>query len=93
MIPADLNSMPCLNKSEVSFANLRAFQTDHLVDRAAGSLRTTLVSITPPKKKIITQRKSTPVTTKQTHKLKRKTPEPEQKMEFHQTGVSFTLVR
>ena len=62
--------MPCLNVTEDSCANFSPSKIDHLVDSAAGSLRTTLDSIAPIKKKIIKQKRLAPWYNSLTRKLK-----------------------
>ena len=66
-IPLVLNSMPCFKES---YANFSPSDTDNLVDSAAGSLRKTLDSIAPLKKKIIKHKKLAPWYNSQTRKLK-----------------------
>ena len=70
VIPSAFNSMPCLNITEDSYATFSPFQIDHLVDSAAGSLRTTLDFIAPLKKKIIKQKRLVPWYNSLTRKLK-----------------------
>ncbi|RCU38665.1 hypothetical protein DVA76_17745, partial [Acinetobacter baumannii] len=70
VIPSAFNSMPCLNITEDSYATFSPSQIDHLVDSAAGSLRTTLDCIAPIKKKIIKQKRLAPWYNSLTRKLK-----------------------
>ncbi|XP_074501484.1 uncharacterized protein LOC141773537, partial [Sebastes fasciatus] len=69
-IPSALNSIPCLNITEDSYVNFSPTQIDHLVDSATDSLRVTLDSVAPLKKKLVKQRKSAPWYNPQTRKLK-----------------------
>ncbi len=62
--------MPCLNVMEDSYAIFSPSQIDDLVDSAAGSLRMTLDSIAPLKKKMIKQKRLAPWYNRQTRKLK-----------------------
>ncbi len=52
-----LNPVTCFNVSDDSLIYFSSSQTDHLVDTTAGSLRMTLDSIAPLKKKLMKQRK------------------------------------
>ena len=69
-IPSVLNSLPCLNTTEDSYVNFSPSQIDNLIDSAAGSLRQTLDSIAPLKKKIIKRKRLAPWYNSQTRKLK-----------------------
>ena len=71
VITSVLNSLPYPNITE--YANLSPSQTDHFVDSASGSMRTTFDSIAPLKQKIIKQRRLAPWFNPQTHILKRTT--------------------
>ncbi|TKS65475.1 hypothetical protein D9C73_028281 [Collichthys lucidus] len=78
-IPSVLNSMPCLTVTEDLSASFSPSQIDHLVDSITGSLRTTLDSIAPLKKKIIKQRRLAPWYSQQTRKLKQEARKSERK--------------
>ncbi|XP_049426310.1 uncharacterized protein LOC125885000 [Epinephelus fuscoguttatus] len=64
-ITPSLNSIPSPSVTEVSCTDF-----DHFVDSAVGSLRTTLDSVAPLKKKLKKQRKFAPWYNSQTRKLK-----------------------
>ncbi len=69
-IPSALNSLSGIKLTEDSYANFSPSQIDHLVDSAAGSLRTTLDSVAPLQKKILKQRRLAPWYNTETRKLK-----------------------
>ncbi|XP_075941538.1 uncharacterized protein LOC142943729, partial [Anarhichas minor] len=69
-IPSVFNSIPCFNITKDSWANFSPTQIDHLVDSATSSLRRTLDSIAPLKKKLVKQRRFAPWYNPQTRKLK-----------------------
>ncbi|MDF4381872.1 endonuclease/exonuclease/phosphatase family protein [Vibrio parahaemolyticus] len=70
MITPSFNSIPCPSVTEVSRTDFNLSRIDHLVDTAVGSLRTTLDSVAPLKKKLKKQRKFAPWYNCQTRKLK-----------------------
>ena len=69
-IPLALNSMPCLNITEDFNVNFSPSQIDHIFDTAADSMRWTLDSIAPLKKKLLKPRKLAPWYNPQTRLLK-----------------------
>ncbi|MDF4395950.1 hypothetical protein P3390_24120, partial [Vibrio parahaemolyticus] len=69
-IPSTLNLIPCPSVTEVSRTDFNFSGIDHFVDSAVGSLRTTLDSVAPLKKKLKKQRKFAPWYNSQTRKLK-----------------------
>ena len=62
--------MQCLNITDDSYTNFSPSQIDNLVDNTADSLRLTLDSIAPLKKKIIKQKRVAPWYNSQTRMLK-----------------------
>lgn len=64
------SSVPCLNITEGSYADLIPFQTDRLVDSAACTLQMTLAFIAPLKGNLIKQRRLAPWYNPQTCRLK-----------------------
>ncbi|XP_051233806.1 uncharacterized protein LOC127350821 [Dicentrarchus labrax] len=68
-IPSVFNSMPCLNLTE-SYNDFSPSEIDNLVDSAAGSLRSTLDSIAPIKRKLLKHRRLAPWYNHQTRQLK-----------------------
>ena len=70
IIPSVLNSIPCLNTTEMTYSDFSPPQIDCVVDSAADSLRTTLNSIAPLKKKVIKQQRTAPWYNSQTRQLK-----------------------
>ena len=69
-IPSAFDSIPRLNITENSWSNFSPSQIDHLVDSATGSLRMTLDSIAPLKRKTVRKRRFAPWYNPQTRKLK-----------------------
>ena len=69
-IPFAFDSIPHLDITEDSWSNFSPSQIDHLVDSATGSLRMTLDSIAPLKKKTVRKRRFAPWYNPQTRKLK-----------------------
>ena len=69
-IPSAFDSIPRLNITEDSWSNFSPSQIDHLVDSATGSLRMTLDSIAPLKRKTVRKRRFAPWYNPQTRKLK-----------------------
>uniref|UniRef100_A0A8P4G3Q0 Reverse transcriptase domain-containing protein n=1 Tax=Dicentrarchus labrax TaxID=13489 RepID=A0A8P4G3Q0_DICLA len=68
-IPSVFNSMPCLNLTE-SYNDFSPSEIDNLVDSATGSLRSTLDSIAPIKRKLLKHRRLAPWYNHQTRQLK-----------------------
>ncbi len=68
-ISLEVNSVPCFNITEDSYANLSPSKIDDLVD-ITGSLHMTLNSTTPLKKKITKNRRRAPWYNPQIHGLK-----------------------
>ncbi|MDF4290317.1 hypothetical protein P3444_23760, partial [Vibrio parahaemolyticus] len=62
--------IPIPSVTEVSRADFNLSRIDHFVDSTVGSLRTTLDSVAPLKKKLKKQRKFAPWYNSQTRKLK-----------------------
>uniref|UniRef100_A0A3Q3MS83 Reverse transcriptase domain-containing protein n=1 Tax=Mastacembelus armatus TaxID=205130 RepID=A0A3Q3MS83_9TELE len=60
MIPSLFASMPSINIMEGSCLNPTPYQIDHVVDSAVTSLRETLDSVAPLKKKLVIQRRLAP---------------------------------
>ncbi|KAM7366739.1 hypothetical protein PAMP_014689 [Pampus punctatissimus] len=79
IIPTVLNSMPCLNATEDLSASISPSQIDQLVNNTTDSLRTTLDSIAPLKKKIVKQRRLAPWYSQHTRKLKQEARKSERK--------------
>ena len=79
VIPSVLNSLPCRTITEDSFIDISPSHIDHLVDSAAGSLRATLDSIAPLKKKSLKYRRLAPWYNPQTRNLKKITRKLERK--------------
>ena len=72
-IPSALNSVLCLNTVEDSCFNFSPSQIDNLVDSTADSLRLTLDSIAPLKKKVAKQKRLAPWYNSETRRLKQGT--------------------
>ena len=73
LIPLALGSIPCLNTFEVSPVTYSPSQIDDFVDRVSNSLRTTLDSIAPLKRKMLKHSNTAPWYNSQTRKLKQET--------------------
>lgn len=77
-----MNSIPCLNGSEDSSANLAEDQIDHLADSAAGSLD----SIAPLKMKIIKTKEVSSMVQPSNGQIEANSLKTQMEMEHHRTG-------